>query len=270
MSQSSPIQNKPSGCLTALSSWVLPCISPSFYANATRRRTVHAVGFFVVFTLVLTLIESSVIAIALGHGAIELFAALKERFQPYPIPTITISADSISIVGIPPLTLLQDFKSSLGVSFSLALTPQYIAVRFEDFPVHIAVNDLRSLIGNSTIVLSEVTIAEYLAIAVCIGWGVSIILLLVWNMVIRCIITCTLSVFANIILWLVNVPQRRFRSVMIVGLYATVPAVYLGWVIELLLHKGFAGLSLVLQILIWAVALFFVFRPRAETTSALS
>jgi hypothetical protein len=100
MSEISPDKNKPGG-LGILSgpfgSWVLPCISPRFYADAIQRPTIRALGFFTVFTLVLSLVESIVVAFIVGHEAIALFAAVKEQFWPHPIPTIEISANGIVI-----------------------------------------------------------------------------------------------------------------------------------------------------------------------------
>lgn len=106
MTQANVSQTKNSGCLTTIglfvAGWVLSCFSPKFYAEAMQRRARSAIGFFVMFTFLLSLIQSLVVA---GYLFINTGQAINEIFNSYAsgqAPVVTITNGVAEVSGIQP------------------------------------------------------------------------------------------------------------------------------------------------------------------------
>ena len=101
-----PVQSQPPGCLSALAwfaaGWVLPCFSLTFYSHAIRRRTGWAVGFFLIFMLTITGLQT----LGLIWGLIQAGQAIQQTFKSGDFPEITISGGEAVVSGPQPFILI--------------------------------------------------------------------------------------------------------------------------------------------------------------------
>jgi hypothetical protein len=277
-----PPPAKASGCLVSIGqfavSWILPCFSPRFYADAMRRRARQAVGFFILFTLLVTFWQSISAANLIFRATNQSLIYIANAYATGQVPTIVISQGIAEVYSPQPLVLATgapilvatDLAGTLPpidrqhYLYGCVLTRTSLHVWYQGFYQELSLGGLQRITGLDPIVIVSTTVSNYAILLATSAWAVVSILLLVWNTVVQFVFVFGVGLLIAGVLTLVR-PVTRFRPVLIAGLYALVPATYL----SLLLTGGFGypGLALFLLIPIWALALLLawgVSRPRQK------
>lgn len=283
MTQANVSQTKNAGCLTAIglfvAGWVLPCFSPKFYAEAMQRRARSAIGFFVMFTLVLTLAQSLAMA---GYLFVTTSQAINGIFNSYAsgqAPVVTITNGVADVSGVQPRVFADEQRTFVAFDTSGAissidrqkylqgflLTRTSAIILYQGFYQEIKLSDLQKQVGSDPLILNSVTVSGYWASFAAGLWVLLAILLALWNTVIRFSFIFIMALLIAGVLALVR-PSTGFRPVLITGLYAVVPTTYL----RLLFSFGFdfPDLSFFILLPLWAIALFLAFRHRAPVLNS--
>jgi hypothetical protein len=265
-----PLPPKASGCLVGIGhfavSWFLPCFSPRFYAGAMQRRARQAVGFFFIFTLLLTIWQSVIVANLIFRTTNQSLIYIANAYTAGQVPPIVISRGIAEVYGPQPQVLATgapilvatDLAGTLPpvdrqhYLYGCVLTRTSLRVWYQGFYEELSLGGLQQLTGLDPVVIVSGTISNYAGLLATGVWAVVSILLLVWNTVVQFGFVLVVGLLMAGVLALVR-PATRFRPVLIAGLYAVVPATYL----SLILTRGFGypGLALVWLIPIWALVL---------------
>jgi len=265
-----PAPAKASGCLVGIGqfavSWILPCFSPWFYAGAMRRRARQAVGFFIIFSLLLTIWQSVIAANLIYRTTNQSLIYIANAYAAGQVPTIVISHGIAEAYGPQPQVLVTDAPVLVATDiagtlppvdrerylYGCVLTRTSLRVWYQGFYEELSLEGLQQLTGLDPVVIVSSTVSNYGALLATALWLAVSILLFVWNTLAQFGFVLVVGLLIAGVLSLAR-PAARFRPVLVAGLYALVPATYL----SLILTRGFGypGLALVLLIPIWAVAL---------------
>lgn len=243
-----------------LASFILPLFSLSFYRIALRRRLSQALVFFAIFATTLsTLFTLKVVRIVK-----DLDTEIQGSLEDGTFPVITIQDGIASVKAPQPLVFLdQD-----GQIFVLDTSGRYTDINPEQYREGILLTrtelivldrsgqrqslqlrDLNDLFNTNPIVIDEDFILQawsrFSRVAVVLaGFG-----LLIWHFFVRLMVLT----FVGLLIWgSVSIlrTQTDYASIMIIGLYAVVPALYSHYLL------GRVGLTLpgfqtMLLMLIW-------------------
>ncbi len=251
---------------------VLSCFSPSFYYHVARRRVAHAVGFFLLFSLLLTLVQMAY----LNMTMLPMRAAASQAFAAGHFPEITISHGVAVIHGPEPFVVydkagylvaldttgrytvasLLSGKYSEG-GFLLTKTSLIAYDPEQGDPTVIQLSDLQGVLGepaqiNDRTIQSWISVFEVLA-----GIG-----LIIWNIPVRLVYLAPLA----LVVWGVAAGLRKgtpFAPVIITGIYALVPAFYAQFMLGQI-AVGFCGLFTFVFVLAWALGLAAALSPGAS------
>jgi hypothetical protein len=272
-----PPPAKASGCLVGIGqfavSWILPCFSPWFYADAMRRRARQAVGFFIIFTFLLTIWQSGLIANLIFRTTNQSLIYIANAYAAGQVPSIVISRGIAEVYGpqpqvlaiAAPIWVATDLADTLPpvdrqrYLYGCVLTRTSVRVWYQGLYGELSLWGLQQLTGLDPIVIMSSTVSNYGMLLATGVWAAVSILLLVWNIVVQLVFVFVVGLLIAGVLALVR-PATRFRPVLIAGLYAVVPATYL----SLYLTQGFGypGLAFALLLPIWALALFMAWAAR--------
>ena len=253
--------NQPSTLELYASGFVLPCFSPTFYYHAARRGVTRAVGFFILFTLVIAALQ----ALSLGIEMAPVKAEIEQAFQSGTVPIITISQGVATIQGRQPVVLVDrnrqfivldttgrytpaDLINSGRYDTALLLTRTGLAVLNEGQLRVINLSDLQSTLGDP-FEFNAAVIEWWLNVLQVIAF----VALVIWNPIIGLAYVALIA----LLVWAVTAAIQRgvgFSPVFITGLYAFVPATYA----EYMLRRSsvaFCGLGTLLLVAIWAVVM---------------
>jgi hypothetical protein len=239
--------------------FVLPCISPTFFYHATRRRVSSAIWFFLLFALALTTVQTLDMFQDLGTFGQEI----GQGFTSGRFPEITISRGRATIRGTEPFVL------ELGDSILiLDTTNQYTAAHLrsgrynsgilltetkvyslDDGELNsIELRELQAMLGDP-FVIDAGTIQKWL------NWlQVVISVVLILRNTVGQLVYLTL---VALIVWGVATAVRRgtrFAPVFVTGVYALVPAVYGSYLLKRA-RITFCGQHTILLLTVWAIGL---------------
>jgi hypothetical protein len=238
---------------------VLPCISPTFYWHAARRRASGAVAFFLTFALLLTFVQTLGVFQEFGTLVNEVDGAHASGS----LPEIRISRGQATIHGSEPFVrefadgiVILDTTGEYTASYltsgryrsGILLTRTRIYSLDDGELQHMALSDLQAMIGDP-FVLDKETIRRLLS-------GLQLIIfivLIIWNCVVR-LVYLTLVALP---VWGVARALRqgtRYAPVLITGIYAVGPAMYGAYLLK---RAGisFCALQTVLLLVVWAIGL---------------
>jgi Protein of unknown function (DUF1189) len=238
------------GCLGRLgwffSGAVLPMGSLSYYRKAAQKSVGSAILFFVIFTVAISILTS----IAVAVGTFSVIGSIQQAYVEGKIPEITISNGVAEVSGHQPfilfdgadsngqyalvaadttgqLTEIDPHKYSQG--FLLTRTELKILNR-QNGPQTIPLSELHTIFNRDPIIVDAQTVSQ--------AWGVmsvvivifAFIFLVLWFTVVRLMI---ISMIALIIWGIVTLikPNTGFGPIIITGLYAIVPAIYLSYLL---------------------------------------
>jgi hypothetical protein len=247
---------------------VLPSVSRRFYRIVSRRSLGVAFLFFFFFTSLMTVASTLKISLNFSEMQVELEQAIESSL----IPTITISNGVASVDAAQPFIILDQSREVVALDTSgrieridrdrydrgILLTRTEIHTLNDrgEYQV-IMLSDLNALFRDPLIVNDETIlstwglIAGFLRVIVFIGLGL-------WNLVARLI----LIVVLGLLLWGITTwvrPGTQFNPILITGIFAFIPAIYLDVVLS---RVGFNFFSMQTLIFIglWIAALTFVFQ----------
>lgn len=263
--------DKPSLLEIYSSGLVLPAFSPTFYQKAALRSPITAIGFFLLFMLIITILQAIFVFV--------VFARLSARIDEYnksgEFPEITISGGKATIHTTEPFVV--DFKGDKGSGiFILDTTGEY---SIEDLlsgdytnvflltktqvisydgtgdprPVkRIELSDINIFFGDPIEIDSDYIKGKLKNLSIVTS-GFSFFVLLFWNMVMQLAFLAILAVpiWGGTEFMKKNTP---FGLVLSLGFYALVPATFIHFLLDQI-HIKFCGLRTLLLFIFWIFGL---------------
>ncbi len=237
--ESATTTNGRAGCLAEVSwlsmGFIRPTYSVSYYRRARRRPVAIAAAFFVIFGLALTFVAT----LALLQAMVAASQGIEEAFQSGEFPEITIADGRASIAGRQPIVLTEDetgliVLDTTGTYTSIDRSAYLRGILMTETEFHVLDNnqyrilplsDLQELLGNPFL-LNESTALRYWRQFTALFTVFSLIALSFWNILIWFM---WLSFLAIVFWGFASLFQRGadFREILILGIYAYVPATYL-------------------------------------------
>jgi hypothetical protein len=245
---------------------VLPFVSRRFYCIASGKSLGIAFLFFFFFTSLMTIASTLQISRSFSEMQVELERAIESN----QIPTITISNGIASVDAAQPFIILDQSRELVALDTSgrieridrnrydqgILLTRTEIHALNErgEYQV-ISLSDLNAMFRDPLVVNEETIlstwglIAGFLRVIVLIGLGL-------WNFVARLI----LVVMLGLLLWGITTlirPGTQFNQILITGIYAFVPAIYLDVILSRI-GLNFFLMQTLIFVALWVVAIIFV------------
>jgi len=270
-----PVQrsNEAAGCLGEAgwfaSGAVLPLGSLSFYRRAGQRSVGGAILFFVAFTLLISML------VTINFGA-EMFSArdgIQQAYADGDIPEITISHGVAEVSGVQPFIFLNDSDSNgerifvavdtsgkireidqkrFDQGFLLTRTELHMLNPQNGYQV-LPLSELHTLLSRDPIIINAETVSSFWA-------GMSVLMVVLaflgislWYTVVRLMIIATIALVLWGIISLMR-PNTGFGPVIITGLYAIVPAIYLSHLFSRS-GIGLPGLQTLFLLGFWVIGL---------------
>lgn len=250
--------------------FIFPCFSPSFYKTVSKKRLIGPVVFFSIFALVLT----SITTLQLVFGMDAIKSVIQGKYERGEFPTIIIE-NGIARVDGPQPFISESKWTILAVDTTgamreidtqkynqgMLLTRTEIQVLNQNGYRTIPLKNLNESFGNPIVIdkahaLSFWSIATlWITILVFVG-------VLIWNSLFR----FGYLVLLGLAFWgVVSLRQKGigFSPIMIVGIYANVPAIYV-WSILKLVKINFCGMYTLLLVVIWVLALWVVLKKKVD------
>ncbi len=266
-----PADGSPGGLaqeiLWLLKGFVYPCWSREYYRGAAQRRMIAAIAFLVLFAFVQTAVTTIRVAVGMNRAGGEIRAAY-ERGE---FPNIRIDNGVATVEGRQPL-IFSDQRQFFAIDTTGAIeeidtrsfSEGFLLTRTE---IHFVNEDgyqvfdlavLHDVFGNP-IVLDRDRVLDLWAMT-SLGIGLlTFIGVFLWNSIVRFAYIALLG----LVIWGVVSIFRQgvgFSPVLITGIYATVPTVYIVALLKQV-GVGFFSFFSLLLIVIWAVALLYVLKP---------
>lgn len=246
--------------------FVFPCGSASFYKTAARKKLISAVVFFALFSIVITSVSIlQVIGTINGIGD-----EIQDAYELGEIPTIVIEDGIAQVDGQQPL-VFEDNRSIFAIdttgkmneidtrSFSegFLLTQTELHILSDDGYQVIPLVELNEAFGDPIVIDKTQTLTLWKTVSV---WIIILAFLgiLIWNSLIRFVYIVMLGLG----IWgIVSIMKKGvgFSPILIIGVYANVPVIYL-WSTLKLVNISFFSLYSILLIAIWGLALWVVLR----------
>lgn len=260
------------GCLGQLgwffSGAVLPIGSFSYYRKAAQKSVGSAILFFVIFTLVI----STLVTINFAVNAFSAMGSIQQAFADGEIPEITISNGIAEVSGEQPFIMLdgsdtngqsmfvavdttgkiKKIDSGYSQGFLLTRTELHVVNPQNGYQV-IPLSDINTMFSQDPIIINAQTTSQAWGVMSALLVVLTFIFLVLWHTVVRLMI---ISMYALIIWGIVTLlrPNTGFGPIIITGLYAIVPAIYLS---HLLSRSSFTfpGVQTFLLLAFWVTVL---------------
>lgn len=266
------------GCLHELK-WlgaglVLSCFSLTFYRLAARRKAWWSILFLLLFmsvSLALYTVGMTVTMLSVGNE-------IAQAFDDGKFPEIVIKDGIATVDAEQPFVVVDEdgmiiLLDTTGAYTSLdrsryeqgmLLTSDAFHVlnkdgRYQEVPLE----QFQSLLNQNPMIIDRdwaVQMWTWLAVFVS---GFMFVMLFLWNIVLRAVYLG----MVGLLIWAVVVlfrPTSGFTSILSAGIYATVPAVYIGQVMGKF-DLSFIGMQYLLHIPLWGIALAVVLSQRSDT-----
>ena len=263
--------NTRSGCFGELgwfaSGSVLPLASLTFFRKASQRRVGLAILFFFSFTLIITLLSTIGLGISMGVVTEDI----RQAFEDGTFPEIIIR-DGVAEVDAPQPIILFDGDTGSNTTFVAIDTTgeikridrynysQGILLTLSDLHLYnegqyqvLSLDDLNTAFEKDPIVINTETVTNAWKIF-SIGFVlIASIFIFLWYSIVRLMI---LALYALVLWGLVSLirPNTKFDPIIISGLYAIVPAIYLTYLFGRI-GISFPGLQTIFLLPFWIAAL---------------
>jgi Protein of unknown function (DUF1189) len=248
---------------------VLPMGSLSYYRRAAQRSVGSAILFFIVFTLAIT----SLVTINIAVNTFSVIGSIQQSYADGKIPEITISHGQAEVSGPQPYIMVDD-ASADGQRMFVAIdttgrikeidtsryTQGFLLTRTELHVFNpqngyqtIPLSELNTAFEKDPIILNGQTMTQAWAIVSVVVVLVSFIFLGIWYTLVRLMIISLIALILWGIVTLIK-PNTGFGPIIITGLYAIVPAIYLS---HLFSRSGFSlpGVQTLLLLIFWTIGL---------------
>lgn len=261
------------GCLGQLgwffSGAILPMGSFTYYRKATQRSVGSAILFFVIFTFTIS-------ALFTIQAAVNMFSAIgyiQKSYADGTIPEITIANGIANVKGKQPYIMIDDTTSN-GQTMFVAIdttgqiqeidtsryTQGFLLTKTELHMVTpqngyqtLPLKDFNTSFEKDPIIINAQTVSQAWGVMATVMVILVFIFLFLWHTVLRLMI---ISMYALIIWGIVSLikPNTGFGPIIITGLYAIVPAIYLS---HLLSRSNFTfpGVQTFFLILFWTIGI---------------
>lgn len=244
-----------------------PLYSLPFYSAAAKKSLIDAALFFIVFGAILTIISTFNLSRNLGTAADEIELA----FATGDFPEIVIQDGFAMVRARQPLILIEDQGAVVILDTSgayqsidtnrysqgfLLTRNAFHAYSDGDYQV-IQLADLNRAFGNPIVINRETALdfwqsfTRIFSVAAFIGLGI-------WNILVKFIWLTFLAVLVWGVLSAFNI-RADYGSVLTLGIYALVPAVYISFLLGLV-GISFCGIQTGLLLIIWVVVARLVLR----------
>ncbi len=260
------------GCLGQvglfLSGAVLPMGSLSFYQKAVKKSVGNAILFFVFFTLVI----SSLSTINIAVGAFSAIGSIENAFADGDVPEILIENGIAEVSGEQPFVLIDGpdasgrtmfvgidtsdeitrINSSYYQGFLLTRTKLHMITPQNGYQV-IPLSELNRMFEKDPITINAETVSQAWATFSTIFVILAFFFLILWHTIVRLMI---ISMIALIIWGIVSLlkPNTGFGPIIITGLYAIVPAIYISHLFSRS-NFGFPGVQTFFLLVFWVPGL---------------
>ncbi len=261
------------GCLGEagwfLSGAILPMGSLTYYRKAAQRSVASAVLFFFCFTVALATLST----ISIGVAMFSLVGGIQQAYANGDVPEIVISHGVAEADGPQPFIFLDDStpsRQSMFIAvdtsgeineidtkrydqgFLLTRTELHMLNQqgdYQTFPL----SDLNTTFEKDPILINADTVSQ--------AWGIlstvivisMFILLVLWHLIVRLMFIATVALVMWGIVSLIK-PSTGFGPVIITGLYAVVPAIYVSHLFSRS-GFGFPGVQTLFLLIFWAIGL---------------
>lgn len=246
--------------------FVFPCGSASFYKTAARKKLIGAIVFFLLFAIVITFVQTLQVIDAMSGIGDEIQVA----YEGGEIPTIVIE-DGIAQVDGPQPLIFEENRNIFAIdttgvmkeidtrlySQGILLTRTEMHLLNEDGYQVFPLIDLQEAFGNPIVVdkTQALSLWKTASLWITIFGFLGIFL---WNSLIRFVYILMIGLG----IWgIVSIVKKGvgFSTILITGIYANVPVIYL-WSTLKLVNVSFFSLYTMLLLAIWGGALWVVLR----------
>jgi hypothetical protein len=261
------------GCLSQvgwfLSGAVLPMASLSYYRKAAQKSVGSAILFFVFFTVVLSTLST----ISLAVGMFSAIGEIKQAFDDGTFPEITITNGVAEVDGQQPYIMVNDVDADgnpmfLGIDTTGEITSMDESYYYQGFlltrtELHmltprngyqvLPLSELNTAFEKDPIIINGETMSQAWGVMTIIFVIVAFIFLVLWFTVVRLMFIAMVALVFWGIVTLIK-PNTGFGPVIITGLYALVPAIYVS---HLLSRSDFTfpGVQTLLLLIFWVIGL---------------
>lgn len=261
------------GCMSELawffSGAVLPMGSFAYYRKATQKNVGSAILFFILFTLVISVIST----ISFGLIMFSATEGIQNAYADGDVPEITITHGVAEVDGSQPFILFNGADAN-GQSILVAAdtTGKITEIDTQHFDqgllltrteLHVLnrqngyqalpLSELHTAFQKDPIIINSQTVSQAWGIMSTIIVILAFIFIVLWQTVVRLMI---ISMIALIIWGIVSLirPNTGFGPIIITGLYAIVPAMYLS---HLFSRSGFGlpGMQTFFLLFFWVTGL---------------
>lgn len=248
---------------------VLPIASFAYYRKAAQKSVGSAILFFIIFTLVLSAIST----ISFGLTMFSALDGIQKAYATGDVPEITIAHGVTEVNGPQPFILFDDPASSGQTSlvavdttgkikeidtnrfdqgFLLTENELHVLNRQNGYQI-LPLSELHTAFQRDPIIINAQTVSQAWGVMSTILVILVFIFLALWQVVVRLMI---ISMVALILWGIVSLlkPNTGFGPIIITGLYAIVPAIYLS---HLFSRSGFGlpGMQTFFLLLFWVTGL---------------
>lgn len=261
------------GCLGQLgwffSGAILPMGSFIYYRKATQKSVGSAILFFVIFTFTISTLYTI-------QAAVNMFSTIgyiQKSYADGDIPEITISNGIAKADGKQPYIMIDDITSN-GQSMFVAVdttgtiqeidtsryTQGFLLTQTELHMVTpqngyqtLPLKDFNTSFEKDPIIINAQTVSQAWGIMATVMVILAFVFLFLWHTVLRLMI---ISMYALIIWGIVSLikPNTGFGPIIITGLYAIVPAIYLSHLLSRS-NTTFPGVQTFFLLLFWIIGL---------------
>lgn len=260
------------GCLSEIgwffSGAILPMGSVSFYLKATQKNVGSAILFFFFFTSMI----ACLLTVNFGISMFSVSSEIQKAYENGSIPEIVIANGAAEVDGQQPIILL-DGTSEQGETIIVALDTTgkintidearydqgFLLTRTELHILNrgeyqkVPLSEINAAFEQDPLVIDADTVTQAWGILSVIIIVLALIFLGLWHFVFRLMI---ITMFALIIWGIASIirPNTGFGPVIISGLYAIVPAIYISHLFSRA-NFTFPGLQTFFFIIFWAIGL---------------
>jgi hypothetical protein len=248
---------------------VLPMSSLSYYRKAAQKSVGSAILFFVVFTVAISTLTS----IALAISTFSFNASIQKAYAAGTIPEISISQGIASVNGDQPAILLNSRDSSgqyilvavdttgkiteidtdrFSQGFLLTRTELHMLTPQNGYQT-MTLSELNLMFEQEPIIINAQTVSQAWMVMALAFVVLAFIFLVLWNTVVRLMILAVIALMFWGIVTLIK-PNTDFGPIIITGLYAIVPAIYLSHLFNRS-NFSFPGIQTFFLLLFWIVGL---------------
>ncbi len=251
--------------------FLFSCGNGNFYKEATRKKLIVSIFFFFIFACVIT----SVATLQLMIGMSDVGNEIQGAYDRGEFPTIIIEDGIAEVDQTEPFVFINNRQfvaidttgeiteiDTRSYSEGFLLTRTELHFVNEDGYQAMLLSDLHETFGNPIVIDKTQANNIWKTIAIWIG-VLAFIGLLFWNTLVR----FTYIMLIGLPIWgIVSLSKKdvSFSLILSTGIFATVPVVYLKFLLDLA-NVNFFSLYTILFLIAWGLALRAVFKEPKET-----